>query len=100
MSLRDETVYGERVGDVLPGLQAFMDAAVYDDQGWFHSSVALEPQLAQPLFRALMRAEAELLLEDADKLGSDAYEERTQEQRGADALVRLAVRMGDRARVR
>jgi hypothetical protein len=97
MSLRDETVYGERIGDVLPGLRAFMDAAVYDDRGGFESSVTLAPDVAQPLFRALMRAEAELLLEDAEALGSDSYEERTHEQRGADALVRLAVRMGDEA---
>jgi hypothetical protein len=100
MSLRDETVYGERIADVLPGLQAFMDAAVYDDTGGFESSVTLAPDVAQPLVRAMMRAEAELLLEDADTLGSDAYENRTQEQRAADALVRLSVRMGDRARRR
>jgi hypothetical protein len=98
MSLRDETVYGERAGDVLPGLRAFMDAAVYDDRGGFESSVTLEPDVARPLFRAMMRAEAELLLEDADTVGSHAYEDRTHEQRAADALVRLAVRMGDKAR--
>jgi hypothetical protein len=33
----------------------------------------------------MMRAEAELLLEDADTLGSDGYEDRTHEQRAADA---------------
>lgn len=37
MSLRDETVYGERIGDVLPGLRAFIGAAVYDDRGGFES---------------------------------------------------------------
>ena len=64
------------------------------------SSVRLEPDLAQPLVRAMMRAEAELLLEDADALGPDAYEDRTREQRAAGALVRLAVRMGDETRRR
>jgi hypothetical protein len=97
MSLRDETVYGERVRDLLPGLLAFRDAAVYDDRGGFQSAVTLEPEVAQPLFRAMMRVEAELLLEDADNLGSDAHEDRTHEQRAADALVRLAVRIGEKA---
>ena len=70
-----------------------MDSAVYDDSGGFESSVTLEPDVAQPLCRAMMRVQAELLLEDADSLGSDAYEDRTHEQRAADALVRLAVRI-------
>jgi hypothetical protein len=98
MSLRDETVYGERIGDVLPGLRAFMDAAVYDDRGGLRSSVTLPPDVGQPLFRAMMRAQAELLLEDADNFGSDADADRTDEQRAADALVRLATRLGDKAR--
>jgi len=36
-----------------------------------------------------MRVEAELLREDADKLGSSSDAERTYEQRAADALLRL-----------
>jgi hypothetical protein len=98
MSLRDETVCGERVGDLLPGLLAFRDAAVYDNHGGFQSSVTLEPHVARPLFRAMTRVQAELLIEDADNFSSDAYEDRTHEQRAADSLVRLAMRLGDKAR--
>ncbi len=42
-----------------------------------------------------MRVEAELLLDDADRLGQEDHEDRTYEQRAADAFVALALRVGD-----
>lgn len=42
-----------------------------------------------------MRVEAELLLEDADRLGEPGGEERTPDQRRADALLALTLRMSD-----
>jgi hypothetical protein len=46
-----------------------------------------------PFERALMRIEAELLLADADSLGSVDDEERTVEQRRCDALIELLMRV-------
>ena len=59
-------------------------------------SMRLEPRLATPFFRALMRVEAELLLVDADRLGQEDHEHRTYEQRAADAFVVLASPRGRR----
>jgi hypothetical protein len=94
MTLRDETVYGERVGDLLPGLRAFHEASEVAEDGSIHSSVTLEPEIAIPFFRAIMRAEAELLLQDAEALGTTSEDRRTYEQRAADALVRVAQAIG------
>jgi sugar diacid utilization regulator len=60
-------------------------------------SAFLEPRLAQPFGRALMRVQAELLLEDADRLGQENWQDRTHEQRAADAFVALALRVADAA---
>jgi hypothetical protein len=43
-----------------------------------------------------MRVEAELLGEDAELLGSPDFEDRTHEQRSADALLRLMEAIGTR----
>jgi hypothetical protein len=63
--------------------------------GMATGSARLEPRLGHPLFRALMRVQAELMLDDADRLGSETSEDRTHEQRAADALVALADRVVD-----
>ena len=44
-----------------------------------------------------MRVQAELLLEDADRLGQENWQDRTHEQRAADAFVALALRVADAA---
>jgi hypothetical protein len=51
--------------------------------------VHLEPRLGHPFARALMRAEARLMLEVADQIGRTAQEPRTDEQRAIDALIEL-----------
>ncbi|HVE46750.1 MAG TPA: DUF222 domain-containing protein [Acidimicrobiales bacterium] len=93
MKIQDRIVYGERVSALMPGLTAFGDAASIDEDGMFSSSVVLHPTVAHPLVRALMRAEAELLLEDAESIGSESPDERTSAQRRADAFMRLALKM-------
>ena len=55
----------------------------------------LEPRLAQPLVRAIMRVEAEFLLEDADHHGEAESEERTHDQRACDAFLALGLRVAD-----
>ena len=56
-------------------------------------SFRLEPELGAPLARALMRIEAELLLADADGVGTEADQERTHDQRLVDALFELVERL-------
>ena len=63
------------------------------------ATFSLEPRLGNPLIRALMRVEAELLLEDADRYGHADAEDRTHEQRACDALVALALRVADALRM-
>jgi hypothetical protein len=63
--------------------------------GMTSMSMRLEPRLATPFFRALMRVQAELLLDDADHFGQKHREDRTHEQRAADAFVALALRVAD-----
>ena len=91
MSTIQHLVYGERLGDLRPVLRAITQRAHLVDEGMFVFEGRFEPHTATPFIRALMRAEAELLLEDADALQPGRYEEqRTSDQRAVDALVRLA----------
>ena len=53
----------------------------------------LPEELASPFTRALMRIEAELLLDDADVLTARIGERRTQSERRADALTALILRL-------
>jgi hypothetical protein len=96
MSRSDELLYGERIDEVVPALEAVLDAGSIDEDGMFAYSVVLPPAVGGPFRRAMMRAEAELLLEDAEALQSGTYEDRTPEQRAADALVRLVDTMASR----
>ena len=90
MRNHDTLVYGEHLEDLRPALEAVRKAASIQADGSVAFSVVLEPSVGRPLQRALMRAEAEVLLAEADAPLSERSEERTPEQRAADALVRLA----------
>lgn len=65
--------------------------------GTVEFELRLPPETIGPLFRATMRAEAELLLDDADSAGADIGlgELRTPGQRRADALVAVILAAGD-----
>lgn len=85
----DELVSGEHIDDLFPALKAFVDAGSINEDGMFVSEVELEPTVGHPLSRAMMRVEAELLLEDAEAPGAADHEDRAPEQRAADAFARL-----------
>jgi hypothetical protein len=90
-----QTVYGEAIEDLLPALIALADAMHVDaEDGMLHSSATLGPKEGLPLQKALMRAEAALMLEDADEIGSVRYEDRSHEQRAYDALMRVIEAVG------
>jgi hypothetical protein len=94
MSTTNDLVYGEPVEHLLAGLRAFADAAMINNDGMVEASVALDPPAGPSVVRAVMRAEAELLLAEADAVGAPHYKDRTSDQRSADAfmLVVKAVR--------
>jgi hypothetical protein len=79
----------------MPGLLTMADNMnLTKDGSRSHFSVRLEPERANPLCRALMRVEAELLSEDADAVGTPHESHGSYEERAADGLVRLAKRLG------
>ncbi|HET6964104.1 MAG TPA: DUF222 domain-containing protein [Acidimicrobiales bacterium] len=94
MTIHSQTIYGETLEDLLPGLIAVAEAMQIGADGMFHASVKLAPREGRPLHKALMRVEAALMLEDADRIGSVGYEDRTYEQRAHDAFMRLVQAIG------
>jgi hypothetical protein len=88
-------VAGERLDTLIEALQQVQLKKAAD--GMTSMSLRLEPRLGHPLFRALMRVQAELLLEDADRLGMEDGKDRTHGQRAADAFVALALRVAEAA---
>jgi hypothetical protein len=90
----NELVYGESVEALTPGLRTIGANMKPAKDGSVHFSVLLEPERGNPLRRALLRVEAELLREDADAVGTPHESQRSYEQRAADALVRLFVTWG------
>ncbi len=89
-------VAGERIDTLMEALSQIEFEG--SRNGMMSFSMELEPRLGTPFMRALMRVEAELLLEDADRFGENDHEVRTNEQRAADALVALAFRVTDATR--
>jgi hypothetical protein len=92
----DRLVAGETVislFDALKGGKQWMS-----DDGMGHVKLELDPAVAAPLARALIRVEAELLLEDADGISKDnLFPPRTARQRRADALMALVRKLVDAA---
>lgn len=95
MRIQSQTVYGEAIEDLLPGLVTIAGAMQFGADGMFRADVTLAPKEGLPLQKALMRAEAALMLEDADRIGSLTYEDRTYGQRAHDAFVRLVEAIGE-----
>lgn len=60
------------------------------DSGMHHFDLEMSPTEAGPVVRALMRAEAELLMDDADTF-EPSSEWRTPGQRRADALLEVVM---------
>jgi hypothetical protein len=80
---------GEKVDDLLPALIAFRDNLKDAGDGMWHSECTLRQEAFAPLARALMRIEARLLREDANRLSSEMKPWRTPDQRRYDAFMEL-----------
>lgn len=63
--------------------------------GMMRFSAMLDRELGMPLHRALIRIERELLDQDIDQAGESGVQMRTPEQRGADALMALVLRVAE-----
>lgn len=83
------TVYGESASVLLSTL-AKSDFTATED-GMYQMELTMDPDEAPPVIRAVMRAEAELLLSDADELVPFNLDQRTPEQRRADALCAVVM---------
>ena len=91
--MKETRVAGEPALTLLEAFRHFKWKKARD--GMQTASFSLEPRLGNPLIRALMRVEAEFLLQDADHYGQPDAEQRTYEQRACDALVALGLRVAD-----
>ena len=86
-------VAGEDPRVLLELVRRFADSLVPSEDGTtFSGHARYGAEEAPPLIRALMRIEAELLLDDARRLRARDVGWRTPEQRGVDALVLLVLR--------
>ncbi|WP_421118539.1 hypothetical protein ACE2AJ_14310 [Aquihabitans daechungensis] len=89
MTFLDTKAYGERFGDLLPAFGRIAQNWQNEPEGSLSSDTTLPPEEALPLERALLRAEAELLLEEADELANLDAVNRTRSERRYDALMRV-----------
>ncbi|WP_433198361.1 hypothetical protein ACQP1G_03730 [Nocardia sp. CA-107356] len=90
-----DLVAGERRADLERALTYVSTESQPD--GSYIINGDLPPHVAPPFIRAIMRVEAELLLNDAELVTVDEGEPRTPEQRRADAFVALILRVDDRS---
>lgn len=91
--MRDTIVLGERAGDLADELLG-LDLSLHSDMT---ATVSGQMRMDGPLWRAILRAEAELLLADAEAMAAGRYEGRTQDRRRTDAFVLVAERLGQAA---
>ena len=89
---RKHRVAGEDADVLLPLLARFAHNLVQNPDGTFSGHATYGKEEAPALVRALMRVEAELLLDDARRLRTSGDAWRTPENRRADALVLLVLR--------
>ena len=88
----DTLVYGESAHEILAALTE-MNVEVADD-GMHHFDGYLTPGQAGPFIRALLRAEAGLLIDDAASFVGDENL-RTPDHRRADAFFEVVTEAGD-----
>lgn len=86
--MRQRTVAGESIELLRAALGKLQHRTTSD--GMVELTGSLEPELGEPLWRAVLRIEKELLAQDVAQGDPDV---RTTEQRRADAFVLLAERL-------
>jgi hypothetical protein len=88
-------IAGESIDDIARALMRFQFGPEQD--GMARMEVTLERELGVPFHRAMLRIEAELLMQEADEHTVDGPfgEHRTDAQRRADALMELIARFSE-----
>jgi len=89
----DGLIYGERPEDLKTGLRLIFRSGVQRADGRYQCRADLTGREGLPLLRAIYRAEAELLLEEALGLEASGGGQRTQAERQGVAVGRIAERM-------
>ncbi|WP_084524238.1 hypothetical protein [Nocardia inohanensis] len=90
-----DLVAGERRADLMRAL--FYVSTEDAPDGGYIVTGDLPPEVAPPFVRAIMRIEAELLLQDAELVTVEEGEPRTPEERRTDALIALLLRVDERS---
>ncbi len=88
-----DLIAGEPVHLLLRAIKRVGETAAKSGDGTFALDAALGLKLAQPLVRALMRIESELLLQDANAFRGRAPTTRSPDDRSVDAIVELGLRL-------
>lgn len=81
-------IYGENLDDLLPLIAALEYKVTSADKVWISSGDIPDSELV-PLLRALMRAKAEVLAEEAAGIDADNPSTATPEQRRGEAFGRV-----------
>jgi hypothetical protein len=87
-------IMGESADDIVTEMRQMKLSKYADGSGQLDGAVDSEG----PFVRALMRAEAELLVADAAAMSFGTYEDRTPDERRHDALLLILHRMEEHAR--
>ena len=87
-------IYGETIEALRPALAVIAESMVQRPDGGMEIEFALDPEAGAPFMRATMRAEAELLLEEAGGIGDKRTAPRTPGERCSDAFLRV-IGVGD-----
>jgi hypothetical protein len=98
MDTNQDLIYGETLEDLWPAFRHIASNLRQEPEGSYTVDVRLSGETARPLERALSRAEAQLLLEDADALAAADATWRTPGQRRFDAFMLVVACIGRRAR--
>lgn len=92
--VREPLIYGETIEALKPGLGELGAAVVRHEDGMAELTARVRAEVSTPFMRALMRAEAELLLEAAD--APDAFEKACHDpgERASEAFMRVIRALG------
>ena len=88
-------IYGETIEALRPALGELRESVVRHEDGCTEFNANVTAEVSTPFMKALMRAEAELLLEAAD--ATDSFDRACQEpsERATDAFMRVIRALAD-----
>lgn len=94
MEPNTDLIYSERFNDLWPAFRHIASNLSREPGGGHSFDVSLSGEEVRPLVRALNRAEAQLLIEDAEALVDPAVTDRTPGERRYDAFMLVVAGIG------